>query len=592
MNLHTVFMRKEAAEKQLRVARFSWSRVELAVVWLCLFAVVVGLQAAAGAYTSEFSAYPDEASHYVSGLLVRSFIAEGFPASPVTYAEHFYLRYPYLAIGHWPPVFYILEGVWMLLFTPSRTSVLLLVALITAALAVTAHRVLRAEFGRWSSLAVALLLVSAPVVQKYASAVMLDILVALLCFGAALCFGRYLDSCRWQEAAQFAALASLAILTKGNGLVLALVPPLAMLFTRRFSLLSRPAFWFSALAASVLSLPWTLWTLPLVIPTWAEPPSLSFVLRAVGFYGAALLAAVGPAIVALAIIGFAARVIKPFNCRQVEGKWAAAAALLLGVLVFQSAVPAGMEPRFLIPALPPLLMFSVAGASYVAQRTRLGAFPVRWVQNSLVVLATLIFLRHGLVQPKKTSYGFIEAVEQLEQREDFKNSLTLVSSETAVGEGIFVSEVAMNSRQKGRMILRASKALAETDWRNDKYRPLYSTVAELMQCMDAAPIDFLVLDTTPGGARFEHHRQLLEIVRTHPDLWRLRGVYNAPLNPSIGGGSVYVYEAAKRRKLTTPRFLPAGISTSLGGHSLEWPIRIRLSCVGMSQMLSVGTTAQ
>src|ERR1035441_7216098 len=103
------------------------------LVALFLFLVVVGLQWWAGAFTAEFSGYPDEASHYMSGLLVHDYVAGHFPAPPMKFAQDFYLHYPYLAIGHWPPVFYLIEGLWMLLFSPSRVSIMLLSALISTA---------------------------------------------------------------------------------------------------------------------------------------------------------------------------------------------------------------------------------------------------------------------------------------------------------------------------------------------------------------------------------------------------------------------------------------------------------------------------
>ena len=61
---------------------------------LFLFLVTVGLQWFASAYSSEFGSDPDESSHYVTGLLVRDYIAQGFPSSPLRFAEDYYLHYP------------------------------------------------------------------------------------------------------------------------------------------------------------------------------------------------------------------------------------------------------------------------------------------------------------------------------------------------------------------------------------------------------------------------------------------------------------------------------------------------------------------
>src|SRR5664280_2187093 len=77
--------------------------------WALLFGVVVLWQSVSGAYRAELAAHADEAAHYVTGLMLRDYAASFFPTSPVRFAEQYYLHYPKVAIGHWPPVFYIIE---------------------------------------------------------------------------------------------------------------------------------------------------------------------------------------------------------------------------------------------------------------------------------------------------------------------------------------------------------------------------------------------------------------------------------------------------------------------------------------------------
>src|SRR5260221_7305286 len=101
--------------------------------------LVIGLQWAAGAYRSGFGGHSDEGPHYVTGLMVRDYVAHGFPASPMRFAKDYYLHYPQVAFGHWPPVFYILQAAWTLLFPVSRASLLVLMALITAVTAAALH---------------------------------------------------------------------------------------------------------------------------------------------------------------------------------------------------------------------------------------------------------------------------------------------------------------------------------------------------------------------------------------------------------------------------------------------------------------------
>src|ERR1700686_1788292 len=87
----------------------------IAVV-LVFFGATVLLQFLSGAYRAEFSGYPDESAHYVTSLMVRDFIVSLQYTEPMQFANDYYLHYPKVALGHWPPFFYALGGIWMLLF--------------------------------------------------------------------------------------------------------------------------------------------------------------------------------------------------------------------------------------------------------------------------------------------------------------------------------------------------------------------------------------------------------------------------------------------------------------------------------------------
>lgn len=106
-----------------------------ALVFLVIFAIVVNLQIASNAYRSEFGGYPDEPAHYVTSLMVRDYIAQFHFSHPTNFAEDYYAHYPKVAFGHWPPLLYVVQGLWMLIFSPSRTSVLLELALLSTVLA-------------------------------------------------------------------------------------------------------------------------------------------------------------------------------------------------------------------------------------------------------------------------------------------------------------------------------------------------------------------------------------------------------------------------------------------------------------------------
>jgi hypothetical protein len=129
------------------------SFVVFSLLPLCLYFLATAcLQRTSGAFQSDFSAYPDEPAHYVTGLMVRDYLAGLFPAAPMRYAENYYIHYPQVAFGHWPPVFYIVQAMWTLCFGVSRSSLLLLMAALTSFAALLLYKAARLEFGEiyWS----------------------------------------------------------------------------------------------------------------------------------------------------------------------------------------------------------------------------------------------------------------------------------------------------------------------------------------------------------------------------------------------------------------------------------------------------------
>jgi hypothetical protein len=101
-------------------------------VFLGLFVVTLLLQRASGAHSAALGAEPDEASHYATGVMVHDYFVRGLPGNPLTFAKEFYIHYPRVAFGLWPPLFHLCSGVWMLAFGTGRMSIMVMLAALTA----------------------------------------------------------------------------------------------------------------------------------------------------------------------------------------------------------------------------------------------------------------------------------------------------------------------------------------------------------------------------------------------------------------------------------------------------------------------------
>lgn len=491
------------------------------------FGVTVLLQILSGAYKAEFNGYPDESAHYVTSLMVRDFLVSGQLTRPMRFAQDFSQHYPKVAFGHWPPLFYALGGPWMLVFSPSRVSVLLGLAMLTTVLAWLTFRTAQRLFGWLAGAIAGLFLICLPVIQLYSNEVMAESLLAIVSLVAVIYFARYLDSERWHDSAMFALFAFLAIMTKGNGWDLALVPPIAILLTRRFFLITRWSLWLPAIIAGAACAPWQLMTMSLVQQGWGGggKPSVASTLRVLRDFVPVFLSIFGWGLALLLILGVVVTVALPYTRKTVKAEWATMFALLPVTWIFHSIVPTGAESRRLVTAVPAMILFLFAGGAWLARY-------FRWHPAWVAAAAALVFALQIFTVPAEVHYGYIEAARFVHRLPDLQTSRILVSSERG-GEGMFVSELAMEETRPGHQILRATKVLSRTDWNGNVFACFYRTPEQILEYLKNSGIGIVVSDTLPPLRTFECQRVLLETAARYPDRLKLIGSFRGDTSGSV-----------------------------------------------------------
>ncbi|MBV8573186.1 MAG: glycosyltransferase family 39 protein [Acidobacteriaceae bacterium] len=510
------------------------------LIFFVLLVVTVALQAASGAYKSEFGSYPDEPAHYVTSLMVREYITSGTPAWPMQFAENYYAHYPKVAFGHWPPLFYGIQALWMMLFSASRVSVRLELAVTTAVLGFSvyleAKRWLRSKWGAYFA---GLLTVCLPLVQASTDEEMAEILLALTCFWSAVCFARYIQSERPRDAFWFAIFFSLAVLTKGSGWLLVFVPPIALVLANKVRLAFKASFWMAAGLIAICCLPWQIMTLRVAERGWTggAGPSVSYTVNAIQQFGSIAVSIMGPLLAALTLLGVIATAGLPFiRFRRCDAIPAAMLALILADWIFHSVVPAGVENRKMIMAVPGLVLFLVAGAKWVAASVPAGRFS-RFRFPAALAVITVIFAVQTFAIPRHTRFGYIEAAKFITSTPSLRGA-TILASSSNLGEGLLISEIAMREPRPTDTIIRATKALAKTDWTGTQYRCAFTSAPELVDYLNRSQIKVIVTDDFPPIANFEHSRLLAEALRDNPENFRLLRSFKSPSLP----GSVQIFE--------------------------------------------------
>jgi hypothetical protein len=517
---------------------------------LFLAVLVLALQIASGAYHCE--TIVDESSHYVSGLMLHDYVLSGLARSPLDYVRIYHAHYPLVAIGHWPPFYYLVEAAWMLAFSPTRTSMLLLSAGVTLATALLLYAGLARRAGPLAAGVAAGIFVAAPMVQAGTQMLMLDVPTALACLLAMLAYVRYLDATRARDAVLFAVLAVVAMMVKGNGACLALLPPCALLIGRRFDLLRRLSFWLPLPIVGVLAGPWYLLTYDRAAAGFRFAWGFDFVALATTSNVGYLRESLGLPIVLLAAAGLLDVVARP---RRAGTMAVGAAALFASVWIFQVVVPASLQDRYLAPALPPLLILAAHALATVLER--LAPLRLRGPLLACILGVAFLLTSPGLV--RKQHSGVMEAVQQILAHPVPGNPAVLIAADL-LEETQAITEIALHDTHRPNLFaVRGSRLLGGGGYNAQDYQPRYRTAAEVMAAIDAQSIPIVLL---VGGTRcdWQHVCQVRAAAAAYPERWHLFGRVDVADMPPvllyrIAGNDTKPADAASLLALSAPHGL-------------------------------------
>jgi hypothetical protein len=514
-------------------------------VLLLSLALCLTLQWRSGCHGAELSGYPDEPGHYVTGLMVSGFVFGGWlERSPMQFAERFYLHYPKVALGHWPPVYYTVQATWAALFGKSISGLLYLQAILIALMAGLVFYYGRLRYGWLLAGLVALVLVLLPVTQELSWQVMSEPLLALLTLAATLSMAAYFETGRRRWLVVFAVAAEAAIHTKLSGIVLVGLPVSAAVFLARWDVLKNRFFWATQVTVVALALPWQLWTKVMAMNGLDGPITAQLWLQqSAGFF--TLFPQVFGAPLALLVVAGTIVALWPGDNRERDPLAVACALVGIGTLLFHSISPSGVEGRRIFMAIPGFLLLSGLAAAGVG----------RWVGGAKgLLVCTAVFLVCGgmslllVAHPvPKVQVGYRAAAEWLVATHGTQEQAILVGSQVD-GEGMLVSEVAQLQPRPSSYLVRASKLMADSDWSGRDYQLIINELDTLERALDSIPIRYLVLDRFPTGEPKPHTRLLRELVTKRPQLWLPRKRFPAVMPVSGEAGEIIVYERAGLRE--------------------------------------------
>ena len=517
-----------------------------AALFLVILLLTLSLQWGSGAHSAAFGAEPDEASHYVTGVMIRDYVARGLPGNPVTFAREFYLHYPRVAFGLWPPLFHLLSGVWMLAFGTDRMSIMFLLVSFTTAWAFIFYLISRRALGTIGAAVSAVLLVLLPTTQKSTSTVMLEMPLALLMLLAMAAYARYLERERMADAMVFGLFAAGALLVKYNALALALVPPLCVILTGKHYLWRSRSFWLPAAVVLIIAGPWYLTMRHLGMSAADLGSHTPTTLAMLVGNAKNLVVVAGPVVFVLAVFGSG---LMRSNIRRLKndgGKpyslYVVAAAMVLAVFIFH-CVTYRIYLRYFLPAAPALMLLTRPSLDYLHSLLR---------NRTALTVATLSLLigvhlaSTFAVELKKTS-AYVKAADAVISSGLPHSGAVLVSAD-AEGEGMLTAEFVMRDRRPDHYVVRASKVFATQTLMGDEYRLKYHTPEQIMTVLDSIPVAIVVTQRCPEGRCGDHENLLNEAAALYPDRWRLASVI-----PSEPASPILVYQISGNEAKTVQK---------------------------------------
>ncbi len=411
-------------------------------------------------------------------------------------------------------MFYITQAVIFGLFGRSSAVAIASQAAISALVLGWVASLVRCRVGWLAGLAAGVTALASPVLMMQLGEVMVETFLALWLLSAALSWAAFAARPGAGRAAVFAVCAIGAIMTKGNGLALALLPLLhAALVRDARSLLDRRA-WVAAAAIGAMTLPWYLFTYRMAATGFNFGWGWHYTATALPAFAKFFGSAVG----VIGCIGFVAGAIGAVRPRHgsADHPLAALVALVLLIMLLCAIVPADIVPRYVVCVVPATMAVAAVG---LERLLRPMAEHLRGYSG--VVVAGLLLLNAATLvsAPHVTPFGTGVVARRILHAEKF-NPLLLVAGSTRA-EGALIATFAEADRDRRYFVLRGTQVLSSSTFMGNQYMPRFAESSDLERWLADAGIGWVVVDDSPSGAAMEHNRQVLAIAASRPAGWDL-----------------------------------------------------------------------
>jgi hypothetical protein len=476
-----------------------------------LLAVAMGAVAmvSAHAYLAGFSG-ADEPSHFLNSYFISSYLLGHFGSNPLAFATDYYIHYPKISIGHWPPAYYGILGIVFLIVPATYPWVFALNVLMASLPAIGVAAALARLQDRRIAVAGVVLYMVTPLVTEGQVMFMVDQPLAACLIAATATWIAYAERQTWARAIGFAALAALAVLIKGNGWSAALIPVFHIALTGRWRLLLSARLLVAAILGALAVVPWYLVTAKIAAGGFNYQAGLPYAWQALTTNLVFLANNLTLPGVALALFASVAE----WRARHADAtRWnivAGLIALILATLALQSIVPVDIVDRYMAPALPAMVALALSGLWRLLAGVRAAApGRLRWAYAAGIILFLGMLapgVQHIATRLPKSDVGAPVAAALIAP--GAAPSITVVDG-SAGYEGAMIAAAAVNDPHLRGYVVRSSKILAESNFMGTSYSLKFAGSAGVLAELARLGVQNVVLVRARDLPAFPHSVQLL-----------------------------------------------------------------------------------
>ncbi|MCC6588502.1 MAG: hypothetical protein IT168_17540 [Bryobacterales bacterium] len=466
-------------------------------------AVVAAVQWHAGAYSADLLGDLDEPAHYVTTRMVYEYLRAPFSTNPIRHAEQFYLHFPLVGIGHWPPGLYAIGAIWEFIAGPGTPAMLVLMAGFGSLAALLVYAVSSKLVRVPVAVAATLLFALMPAFQQSVSSVMGDLLALALVLAAVLWWVRAVNGQRTIDAWLFAAAMVAAVMIKPIALA-----GFAVLLVGFWRLRRRG--WVPIVFALAICAGYQVATAKMAVGM-VDKPTYGKVLDGFVSFLQSFPRQLGWVAVILALAGL----LSTARSKRRTSPYLFAALTVLGgatvVLVLITNVGGALFDRYYFAAYVPAVAFAAVCVNSLWDYVHRGA-------AGIAILLSLA-LHPGVLRPyTKPVEGFhtsvLAALRGLPAR-----SVIVVGANGSTTEQVLIGELARSTpHARNLFTVRSSQLLTESDWFGRGYKLLFDNANAIEAEFRRIPVNAVLL-YTGGPDKYPHFELLLTALAADPQQW-------------------------------------------------------------------------